>query len=127
MFILMYDCPCGKKHKSRTTVQKHKKRIAGASHDATKSVQTNVQMDVQNGQKMNKVDSTRNIQGNSPPSTLGQSFIKEINLKGEFDRMTETLNPKKPPEQKPDIKCGACGEMLEKKTKHCPYCGVEFE
>lgn len=41
---MLYNCSCGKKHKSRTTVLKHK----------SKSVQTDVHLDVpkgQNGQK----------------------------------------------------------------------------
>ena len=132
MFILMYDCPCGKKHKSRTTVHKHKKRILEASKEPPKSVQMDVHLNVQNGQKMDKKNGQkmdRQIRGHiSPPPSNGQSFIKEINLKGEFDSMQEVINPKKEEksESEPKYKCGGCGGTFNERYKRCPHCGAEF-
>ncbi len=54
------------------------------------------------------------------------SFLKEINLKGEFDRMTETINPKKEEKKDPKYQCGACGGTFDEKYKRCPHCGAEF-
>lgn len=64
--------------------------------------------------------------GNHDASLKGQSFIKEINLKGEFDRMTETINPKKEEKKEPKYECGSCHGTFDEKYKRCPHCGAEF-
>lgn len=55
------------------------------------------------------------------------SFLKEINLQGEFTKMTDTINPKKDENKDPKFKCGACGQPFNERHKRCPHCGVEFE
>jgi hypothetical protein len=103
-FLMLYNCSCGKKHKSRTTVLKHK----------SKYVQTDVQMNVQ----MDKMDKTK--------SPRGQSVLKEINLLEVYKKMTETINPKKDEKKEPAYQCGACKGTFEEKYKRCPHCGAEF-
>jgi hypothetical protein len=105
-----YTCPCGKKHKSRNTVSRHKKA------EAQKSVLGTVPKDKKGQEKGQQEDKK------------GQSFLKEINLQGEFTKMTDIVNPKKPEEPKEaKFKCGACGGTFNDKYKRCPHCGVEFE
>lgn len=95
-----YDCPCGKKHKSRTTVLKHKRKI-----------------------EQENQNSGENEQSSTSKST---AKIIEINLKPEFDKLTETINPKnKEGEKKYD--CGKCAGEFTDKQKFCPHCGCEFE
>jgi len=55
------------------------------------------------------------------------SFLKEINLSGEFTKMAETINPKKEENKEPKYKCGACGGTFDERHKRCPHCGREFE
>ncbi|CAG0997134.1 hypothetical protein METP3_03038 [Methanosarcinales archaeon] len=104
----MYDCPCGKKHKSRDTVNRHKKKQLGQENTVRKPVRSDVRSD--------KSD-----------STIGQSFFKEINLKGEFDKMAEVINPKKEETKEAKYECGSCHQKFNDKYKRCPHCGVEFE
>lgn len=109
---MLYDCSCGKKHKSRTTVLKHKK----------KSVHSDVQMNVQTDSGHEPKSGQKNGQ------QTGRSFLKEINLKGEFEKMAEKINPKKEdPPKDPKYECGACGQKFNEKYSRCPHCGVEFE
>jgi len=74
--------------------------------------------------QMDKVDKAKKDGPAARPN--GQSVLKEINLQGEFTRMTETINPKKDEKKEPKYKCGACGETFDEKKKFCPGCGVEF-
>ena len=104
-----YDCPCGKKHRSRNTVHRHKKALA----------EKDVLKDVPKGQKGT---SSEDKKGRPP----GQSFIKEIDLQEEYRNMAEKVDPKKPAEGEPKYECSACGEKFNEKKKHCPGCGVEF-
>jgi rubrerythrin len=56
------------------------------------------------------------------------NFLKEISLKEEYNKMVETINPKKPDDSKePKFKCGSCGGSFSERIKRCPHCGVEFE
>jgi DNA-directed RNA polymerase subunit RPC12/RpoP len=56
------------------------------------------------------------------------NFLKEISLKEEYDKMEETINPKKTKEEETKTyKCGSCGGSFKEKIKRCPHCGVEFE
>jgi rubrerythrin len=100
-----YKCPCGKMHKSRNTVSRHKKALA------QKVIGGNVTQE-KKGQEMD---------------IKGHSFLKEINLQGEFDKMTDTINPKKDEQKEAKFKCGACGQTFNERHKRCPHCGVEFE
>lgn len=104
-----YKCPCGKTHKSRNTVSRHKKALA------EKDNLGNVPKDVPKDKKGQDKD----IQGHS--------FLKEINLQGEFNKMTDTINPKKEENKEPKYKCGACGGTFDERHKRCPHCGREFE
>lgn len=120
-----YMCPCGKKHKSRNTVSRHKKA------EAQKAVLGNVPKDVlkdKKGQKKGQEkDRTEDIKGQSRgsnPQVSANAFFKEINLKGEFDKMAETINPKK---EEAKFKCGACSGEFNERHKRCPHCGVEFQ
>jgi hypothetical protein len=97
-----YKCPCGKMHKSRNTVSRHKKALA------QKAVLGNVPKDV-------------------PKDKQGHSFLKEINLQGEFNKMAETINPKKEETKEAKYECGSCHQKFNDKYKRCPHCGVEFE
>lgn len=119
MSILMsklYKCPCGKWHKSRTTVSRHRKAIESGEMDIKKD---NVQKDV-------PLDKGQVSQMDTKKDTNGQStstFLKEINLKGEFDKMGKTINPK----EEDQNECGACKAKFAGEPKFCPNCGVEFE
>lgn len=108
-----YTCPCGKKHKSRNTVSRHKKA------EAQKAVLAYVPKDVlkdKKGQEKGQQEDKK-----------GQSFFKEINLLGEFTKMTDTINPKKEESKEAKFKCGACRQTFNERHKRCPHCGVEFE
>ncbi len=120
---LMYDCPCGKKHKSRNTVSRHRKKLS-----ASKTVPSDVPKDVPKGQEKDRGQDggQDSATSNHDASFKGQSFIKEINLKGEFDKMTETVNPKKPENTEPKYECGSCHGTFNEKHKRCPHCGAEF-
>lgn len=80
----------------------------------------NVQMDVQ----MDKVDKTKKDGPAGRPN--GQSVLKEISLLEEYNKMTETINPKKDEKKEPAYKCGGCGGTFDEKYKRCPHCGTEF-
>lgn len=54
-------------------------------------------------------------------------FLKQINLKGEFDKMADIINPKKDESKEPKFECGSCHNKFNEKYKKCPHCGVEFE
>ncbi len=88
-------------------------------------VQSNVPSTVPSNIPSNKGTGANKI-GNHDASFQGQSFIKEINLKGEFDRMTETINPKKEEKKETKYQCGACQGTFDEKYKRCPHCGAEF-
>jgi rubrerythrin len=56
--------------------------------------------------------------------------LSEINLKGEYNKMTETLNPKKEKKDGDDMnyKCGACGCTFNNlKDGKCPDCGAQLK
>lgn len=122
MFILMskmYKCSCGKWHKSRTTVARHKNAMESPERNTKKdSVPLDVPLDKGQVSHLDKkVDKNEQSTG---------SFLKEINLKGEFDRMTKVINPKKGKEDE-ENECGACHGKFSGSSKFCPHCGVEFE
>ena len=57
------------------------------------------------------------------------SKLININLKGEYDKMTETLNPKKTKNDGKEKKyeCGACGcQFNNLNDGKCPDCGVQL-
>ena len=68
----------------------------------------------------------KDVPSDVPSDTKTNSFLKEINTKGEFDKMGEKINPKKK-EEEDQNECGGCGEKFSGKPKFCPHCGVEFE
>jgi DNA-directed RNA polymerase subunit RPC12/RpoP len=102
-----YKCPCGKTHKSRNTVSRHKKALA------QKAIVGGIPKDIPNEKK--------------GQDTQGRSFLKEINLSGEFNKMAETINPKKDETKEAKYECGSCHNKFNDKYKRCPHCGVEFE
>lgn len=113
-----YTCPCGKKHKSRNTVSRHKKA------EAQKAVLAYVPKDVLKDKKGQEKGQQEDKKGQEK----GHSFLKEINLLGEFTKMADIVNPKKPEESKESkYECGACHQKFNDKYKRCPHCGVEFE
>lgn len=62
------------------------------------------------------------------PATQSKSnILKEINMKGEFDKMTTEINPPKKKNEEPNYVCGQCKGTFDVKTKYCPHCGVCFE
>jgi hypothetical protein len=85
---------------------------------------------------MKRAHSTKDIPGKSPGKVqeISNNFFKEINLKGEFDKMTDKINPKKKEEKKGEMKyhCneeqGGCGMEFNifGEGHTCPGCGVEF-
>lgn len=111
-----YTCPCGKVHKSRNTVHRHKKALA----------EKDVLKDVPKGQKGTSPEDKKDVPKDRTEDKKGQSVLKEINLLEEYNRMTETVNPKKDEKKEPKYKCGACSETFDEKYKRCPHCGVEF-
>lgn len=111
--FMEYMCPCGKKHKSRNTVSRHKKALA------EKDVLGTVPKDVPKDKKGQEKGQQKDIKGHS--------FLKEINLKGEFDKMADIINPKKEEPKEAKYECGSCHEKFNDKYKRCPHCGVEFE
>jgi DNA-directed RNA polymerase subunit RPC12/RpoP len=100
-----YKCPCGKTHKSRNTVSRHKKALA--------------QKEIVGSISKEKKGQEKDIKGHS--------FLKEINLQGEFNKMAETINPKKDETKEAKYECGSCHQKFNDKYKRCPHCGVEFE
>ena len=62
-----------------------------------------------------------------PPFPGAASLIlTKINLRKEFENMTEKIIPKTVKETEAKYECGACGEKFNEKRKFCPGCGVEF-
>lgn len=92
----MYDCPCGKQHKSRDTVRRHK-----------------------NDPRRNKESYTDDT-----------GPIVKLDLKPEYDKMAEIIEPKKKEPEKtdaePKFECGTCHGKFNERVKYCPHCGVEF-
>lgn len=117
-FCMEYMCPCGKKHKSRNTVSRHKKA------EAQKSTLGHVPEDVPKDKKGHEKGQDR---GSNPQVLVSANFLKEINLQGEFNKMEETVNPKKDKGEEKIYKCGSCSGTFKEKIKRCPHCGVEFE
>jgi rubrerythrin len=109
-------CPeCGKKYKF---LKKHMKR-AHSSIVSGKIIPDKVQ-------EISK-EKSNSMMMNSPAKS-SSSFLKEINLQGEYNKMEETVNPKKSEDKESKtFKCGSCGGTFKEKIKRCPHCGVEFE
>jgi hypothetical protein len=151
-----YPCPCGKNHRSRNTVWLHKKAIAAgekaesANTSLEKGVSGVLGTPVKNpfmaagkaGQKAGASINKR-LTGGKPsqrtdPKTPDTSNLSErvhkISLKGEFDKMAETMgkpNPKGKDEagsQEPNYECAYCGEKfyMDKRPKACPFCGGKY-
>lgn len=57
---------------------------------------------------------------------IQKNIVKTINLKGEFDKMTEIVNPKESKKDEPKYECRVCHFQYNDKAKYCPGCGVEF-
>lgn len=115
--FMEYTCPCGKKHKSRNTVSRHKKA------EAQKAVLGGVPKDVLKDKKGQKKDVPKDKEGQEKGQEKGQSFLKEIKLLETYEKMTETITPKK---EEPKYKCDACSGTFNERHKRCPHCGVEF-
>jgi len=144
----LYDCPCGRKHHSRSTVLAHKKRAAAPQAEppgAPEVVKSRVQSDAR----------TR-------VQTDGHSPVQKILMAEEFKRMKDKVEPKKGQEKPgkdkeknerdsegehherkqvqaqapaadhgrgdPDYRCGHCGHEFWQKSrpKACPDCGKVF-
>ncbi len=63
---------------------------------------------------------------NAVEPVLHLNILKEINLKGEFETMTEKINPKTTKTEEKAYECASCGYKFDEKVKYCPSCGVEF-
>jgi rRNA maturation endonuclease Nob1 len=59
--------------------------------------------------------------------SLQSNILKEINMKQEFENMSEKINPKVQKEEEKAYECGACGKKFNDKMGYCPACGVQFE
>jgi DNA-directed RNA polymerase subunit RPC12/RpoP len=106
-------CPeCGKKVKF---LKKHIKR----AHSSVEN----------SGKIPEKVQEISREKSKENPKEKIPSFLKEINLLGEFTKMADIVNPKKEKEEIKEAKfeCGACHQKFNDKYKRCPHCGVEFE
>lgn len=109
----LFTCPCGQKHKSRTTVYNHTKRSQNSSQNV-QNVHLNCSENVQNVQ----MDSVQTVQ--------------KIELKPEADKMTETIEPKKTEEPKTverRYECGNCHKKFDadERPQACPYCRCEYD
>jgi len=102
----MYECICGKSHKSRSTVAIHTKKLKS---DSVTSVQ--------------KPEETPEIVTSGSNVTSGA--IQEINLKQEYEVNMAKIQPKKAIEE--ENECGKCGGKFNGTPKFCPNCGVELE
>ena len=102
----MYECICGKSHKSRSTVAVHTKK---SKSDSVTSVQ--------------KPENT-SISTTSVGSEVKSGAIKEIDLNGEYEVNMAKINPKK--EVAEENECGSCQGKFNGKPKFCPNCGIEF-
>ena len=71
-------------------------------------------------------DSGQDVQKDTKTDIKTNSFLKEINMKGEFDKLTKVINPKEK-EKDDENECGACHGKFSGTSKFCPHCGVEFE
>jgi hypothetical protein len=123
--FMEYTCPCGKKHKSRNTVSRHKK--AEAQKAVLGTVPKDVLKDKKGQEKGQQEDKKGQEKGQQQEDKKGQSFFKEINLLGEFTKMADIVNPKKEENKESKYECGACHQKFNDKYKRCPHCGVEFE
>jgi hypothetical protein len=107
---MRYECVCGKKHKSQNTVRAHRKKLTAN--------------DNQNEAKP-QIEAQNNTQIES--QSFKKQIITKIDLKGEFENMTEKINPKKDKVSEEKYECGACGGKFNEKYSRCPHCGCEFE
>lgn len=124
--FMEYTCPCGKKHKSRNTVSRHKK--AEAQKAVLGTVPKDVLKDKKGQEKGQQEDKKGQSRGSNPQvPASANSFLKEINLLGEFTKMADIVNPKKEEIKEAKYECGACHNKFNEKLKRCPHCGVEFE
>lgn len=65
----------------------------------------------------------------NPPAVPAESKLLTINFKPEYDKMTETLNPKKENKSGKEKKyqCGACGATFDNlKDGKCPDCEAQL-
>lgn len=53
-------------------------------------------------------------------------IVKEVDLKQEYERMKEEIEPKKQEQEKDLVQCGSCGAAV-KRGKYCSACGCEWE
>jgi hypothetical protein len=91
-----YNCLCGKSHKSRDTVRRHKQKYELEKAEIS--------------------DTPENAR-----------IIKRINMTGEFDKMTEIVNPKKNETEKESAyQCGQCSAKFNERIRYCPACGADF-
>jgi DNA-directed RNA polymerase subunit RPC12/RpoP len=111
-------CPeCGKKVKF---LRKHMKR-AHISAEKVEKVPEKVENFQENVPEKVQEISKEKVQEKGP------SFLKEIKLLETYEKMTDTINPKKEESKEAKFKCGACGQTFNERHKRCPHCGVEFE
>lgn len=109
----LYDCVCGKKHKSRQTVLNHKRK-AGALPTSEKDEKKAAPLDVQNKAK--------------PDVQSYNERVVEIDLKPEFENMVEEMKPKaKKNEPQDGYKCPICETVYKNKVTKCAVCNTEFE
>ena len=93
---------------------------------AKKSKKSKLQKNIPGNEKENAKSQPQ--QKTTSGSTSNHRLIK-INLNGEFETMTEKINPKKKDEGKEmKYECAACGHQFNNfaEGKTCPGCGCEF-
>lgn len=109
-------CPNCSKMVSSTNLKKHQKSKKCKNHN-----------DKTDAQGIHPDTSPGNTKESQVASELPSksNILKQINMKQEFDKMTEKINPKKEAEEK--FECGACGKKFNERYGHCPHCGCEFD
>jgi len=94
-----YKCGvCGKVLKSKSGLTRHRTRMHGKQ-------------------------AANNETPLTTPLAHNTSIVKRINLKSEYDKMTEVINPK---QKEKKYRCGSCGHEFDEKVNFCAKCGIAF-